>query len=180
MNHLPYEGWILDEPELTNKEKESFANHLLTCKHCRQLKVGWEISKNCLNHPNTVLPASGFTNRWQKTLVRRINTEKVRRYRLSMFGVLMLIFTTSLIYTIASGSFLQILANFFSAIIRSIIAITNGLSSFGLWINKIPRTIPIAAGFIFLGLSTALMLAVVFLLWNLKNRKKSVYEITMD
>ena len=180
MKHSPYEYWIVDEPELTAEEREKLVNHLSTCNHCRQILSGWEISKKTLEHPIPVHPTPGFTNRWQITLARKINLEKVRRYRLSMVWGVMLVSTGSLTYAITSCAFIPILTNIFSAIIRSIIAITNGLSAFGLWVNKIPRSVPFAAGFIFFGLSNALFLAVLLLLWNLKNRKKAAYEITLD
>ncbi|MDP2966618.1 MAG: hypothetical protein Q8N39_11400 [Pelolinea sp.] len=180
MKHLPYENWILDEPKLSREEVKSLAYHLASCKQCNQLKSGWETSKLVLTQAKLIAPVPGFSARWQKTLIKKCNTEKVRRYRITLFGLLMLAFSASLIYIVASGSFMQILANFFNSIIQTIIAVTNGLSTLGVWINKLPTVVPLAAGFIFFGLVNAFLMAAVFLFWNLKNRKTLVNETTMD
>ena len=180
MKHLPYENWILDEPKLTYEEVKSLTGHLAACKQCNQLKFGWETSKLVLTQAKLIAPVPGFSARWQKTLIKKRNTEKVHRYRITLFGLLMLAFSASLTYMVASGSFLQILANFFNSIIQTIIAITNGLSNLGIWINKLPTAVPLAAVFLFFGLVNAFLMAAIFLFWNLKNRKTLVHETSMD
>ena len=180
MKHLPYENWILDKPKLTREEIKSLTDHLAVCKQCSLLKSGWEASKVLLTQTKLIAPAPGFTARWQNTLIRKCKTEKVRRYRITLFGLLILAFSASLTYMVASGTFMQILANFFNSIIQMIIALTNGLSTLGLWVNKLPTAVPLAAGFLFFGLVNTFLMSAVFLFWNLKNRKKLVHETSMD
>lgn len=180
MKHLPYENWILDEPELKLDEANTLSQHLAVCYQCRQLKSGWEASKVLLTQANLVAPAPGFTARWQNTLIQKCKTEKVRRYRLTLFGLLLLTFVASMTYMVASGSFVQFLANFLNSIIQSVIVVTHSLSNLGLWFNRLPTVVPLAAGFLFFGLINAFLMSAVFLLWNLKNRKTPVHETALD
>ena len=180
MKHLPFENWILDEPALTKEEAKKLEQHLAVCKHCCQLQSGWEASKLFLIHPKISTPIPGFTDRWQKTFVRKCNIEKVRRYRLSMFGLIMLSVLLSAAYLVASGSFLQILANSLNTLMHTFMSITNGLASLRSWINQLPFEVPLTAGFIFFGLMNAFLMSAAFLLWNLKNRKKLVNETPLD
>jgi len=180
MKHLPYENWILDEPRLTREEIQALTDHLAGCKQCSQLRSGWEASKLLLNQAKLITPTPGFTARWQNTLIKKSKTERVRRYRITLIGLLLLAFAASMTYMVASGTFMQLLANFFNSIFQTIIAITNGLSTLGIWINKLPATIPLAAGFLFFGLVNAFLLSAVFLFWNLKNRKTLAHETLLD
>jgi uncharacterized membrane protein len=180
MKHLPYENWILDEPKLKLEEISILTHHLAVCNQCRHLKNGWEASKALLTKANLAAPAPGFSARWQNTVIQKCKTEKVRQYRITLFGILMLTFLASMIYMVASGSFMQVLANFLNSIIQSIIAVTHSLSNLGLWINSMPTAVPLAAGFFFFGLINAFLMAAVFFFWNLKNRKTPVHETALD
>lgn len=180
MKHLPYENWILDEPELTGEDVKSLSQHLAVCKQCTQLKIGWEASKALLIQSKFIAPAPGFSTRWQNAILKKCQTEKVRRYRITMFGLITLAFAASLTYVVASGSLMQILANFINSIIQTVFNITNSLSALGLWITKLPTAVPLAAGFILFGLVNAFLMAAVLLFWNLKNRKTHLHEISLD
>jgi hypothetical protein len=129
-----------------------------------------------LAKPVLAAPAPGFSDRWQSTLARKIHMEKIRRYRLAVSGSVMLGFFASLVYVIASGSFLHVLADSFNSLTQLVIAITHGLSTVGLWLGRLPIAIPVAAGFILFGLMTAFLMSMAFALWNINNRKKFVYE----
>jgi hypothetical protein len=180
MKHLPYENWILDEPNLSTDEAKALSKHLVSCKQCSQIKSGWEASKVLLTKANFITPVSGFTARWQNTLIRKCSNEKVRRYRITMFGLTLLAFSASLIYMVVSGSFLQLLANFFNSIIVTIIAVANGLATIGFWANNLPVVIPLAVGFVFFGLINAFLMSAVFTIWNLKKVKVEVHENSID
>jgi len=180
MKHLPYENWILDEPGLKLEEFNTLAQHLSVCNQCRLLKAGWEASKVLLTQANMVAPAPGFSVRWQNTIIKKCKTENVRRYRMTLIGLLMLAFLASMTYVVVSGSFMQILANFLNSIIQSIIVVTQSLSTLGLWINRLPAAVPLAAGFFFFGLVNAFLMSAIFLLWNLKNRKTLIHETSLD
>ena len=180
MKHLPFEKWILDEPKLTSEEIKALSVHLAVCKQCSLLKSGWEASKVLLTQAKLIGPNPGFSSRWQKILIKKCRTERIRRYRITLISFLILTFTVSLTYMVASGSFMQILANFFNSIIQMIITFIKSISTLGLWINKLPTAVPLAAGFIFFGLVNAFLIAAVFLFWNVKNRKTLINEASMD
>jgi len=180
MKHLPYENWILDEPKLKPEEITSLSHHLEVCDQCRQLKRGWEASKALLTNATLATPAPGFSARWQNKVIQKCKTEKVRTYRITMFGLLVVTFLASVTYMVASGSFMQVLANFINSIIQSIIVVTHSLSVLGIMINKMPVAVPLAAGFLLFGLINAFLIATVFFFWNLKNRKTPIHETSLD
>jgi anti-sigma factor RsiW len=176
MKHLQFRHWILDDIVLKPEERKILKEHLAGCRECRQLEAGWEASRKMLVKPVLTAPLPGFADRWQSTLDRKIRTEKVRRYRLTVSGFVLLGFVASLVYMIASGSFLHVLADSFNSLTHFLIAITNGLSTLGLWLGRLPIAVPIAAGFILFGLLTAFLMTMAFALWNINNRKKLAHE----
>lgn len=180
MKHSQYKHWILDKEALDADQKKSLSQHLSACKECRQLKSGWDASQKILASAIIASPSHGFANRWNATFIRKIKQEKVRRYRLTVVGLLVLGFLSSLIYMAASGSFLHVLANSFTAITQIVIAITHGLSTIGYWISRLHIAVPLAAGFLLFGLLTAFLMATAFAFWNINNRKKTAYEIASN
>lgn len=180
MNHSQYKHWILDEITLSADQENLLEKHLDSCKECRQLKSGWEASSDLLIRAKMAVPAQGFSLRWNETLARKTRLEKVRRYRLTVTGLLIAGFLTSLIYLVASGSFLHVLANSFTAIAQALIAITNGLSIIGYWFNRMPVALPLMAGFILFGMVTAFLMTAAFALWNINQRKKLAHEIAIQ
>jgi len=180
MKHSQFEHWILDDIALSVDQGKSLEAHLTGCKECRQLKTGWDASRNLLTTAILASPAPGFTIRWQDTIARKYRLEKVRRFRLTLAGLLMLAFAASLTYMVASGSFLHILANFFTSIAQLVIAITNGLSTLGYWISRMPLAVTLTAGFMLFGMLTAFILTTAFTLWNVNNRKQLAHEIVSD
>jgi hypothetical protein len=176
MKHKQYEKWILDGEILTAKKEAELASHITLCEECARLQSSWMVSKNLLETAIEKAPKEGFANRWQETILRKQRVEKIRQYRLALFGLLMLSFLSALVFLIASGSIGQMLATTLNGIAHFLISITNGLSTFGYWIRRLPVYIPLTAGFILFGLVNAFLMAGVFMLWNLKNRKKLVYE----
>ena len=177
MKHSQYKDWILDESALNPDERKMLAAHLDGCRECRQLKAGWEASRKMLLNPVMASPAPGFAVRWQVTLARKIRVERIRQHRLTVAGLIVAGFLASLVYMAASGSFLHILADSFNALTGLLIAITNGLSTLGFWLSRLPLAVPLAAGFILFGLLTAFLLTMAFALWNIRNRKKLAHEI---
>ncbi|MBM3138193.1 MAG: hypothetical protein FJZ98_08405 [Chloroflexi bacterium] len=130
--------------------------------------------------PVLAAPAPGFADRWHATVARKVRTDKIRSQRLTVSGFVLLGFAASLIYIIASGSFLHMLADSFNSFMQLVIAITNGLSTLGLWLGRLPIIVPIAAGIILFGLMTAFLMTMAFALWNINKRKKLVYEIATN
>jgi len=180
MKHLPYENWILDEPKLNPEENSTLLHHLAICDQCSQLKKGWEASKALLTKATLVTPTPGFSARWQIKVIQKCKTEKVRRYRITMFSLLLVTFLASVTYLVASGSFMHMLANFINSLFQSIVIVTRSLSDLGILITKMPAAVPLAAGFLIFGLINAFLISTVFFLWNLKNRKTPVHETALD
>jgi hypothetical protein len=81
---------------------------------------------------------------------------------------------------VASGSFLQMIADAFNDLTNMIVAITSGLSALGLWLYRMPIAIPLTLGFIFFGLVNAFIMVAAFTLWNLKQRKVQTDEIRVE
>lgn len=180
MNHKQFERWILDEPELNASQTMELDKHLTACPKCQQLNTGWQASKQLMGQAIRKEPEPGFSMRWQAFAEKKCQIKKVRRYRMTLFGVLMAAFFISLTYMVASGSFLHMLADVFNGITHLFIGITNGLSSIGYWLNRIPIAVPLTLGFIFFGLVNAFILVGLFVLWNIKQRKLQTNEIKAD
>ncbi len=180
MNHKPFENWILDELHLDVSQKKEMEKHLSVCPRCKRLDTGWQASKRLMTHAQVKAPASGFSTRWQAYAVKKQNLQKIRRYRLTLIGLFMLVFAASLTYMVASGSFLQMIADAFNGLTNMIIAITSGLSALGLWLYRMPIAIPLTLGFIFFGLVNAFIMVAAFTLWNLKQRKVQTDEIRIE
>ncbi len=180
MNHKQFESWILDESSLTADQKLELKLHLAACPECRHLDAGWQASRNLISQAAPKIPEVGFGVRWLALADRKKRMEHVRRYRLTVFSILVAACIASLAYIIASGSFMHMLANTFNSASRMIIAITNSLTTLGEWAFQLPIAIPLSIGFIFFGLVNAFIMAGLFTLWNLKQRKMQTNEIQVD
>jgi predicted anti-sigma-YlaC factor YlaD len=180
MKYKQYERWILDEAPLTDAQQQELDTHLKVCESCRVLRRNWITSKQLIMQSAMQVPASGFTDRWQTTYIKKCQIEKVRRYRLTLFGLILLAFASSVIYMLVSGSFMQMFANGFTMISEMVMGLTNGLSTIGYWLSRLPIAVPITAGFIFFGLINSFVMVGIFFLWNLKQRKLLTNEISVD
>lgn len=180
MNHKQFENWILDEPELSQTQKKELKKHQAGCLNCSQLETGWQASKVLLKQAAPKTPQPGFKDRWLLFAEKKKQMAKVRRYRLSLFTLLMCAFAASLTYLIGSGYFMHALADIFNSISTIVIAMTNGLSTLGSWLYKVPIAVPLTIGFIFFGLLNAFIMVGVFTLWNLRQRKLQTNEIQAD
>jgi hypothetical protein len=177
MNHKQFKGWILDEPRLNDSQRSELTKHLAACPQCKQLDTGWQASKELIKQAAPKAPAPGFSMRWQAFAEKKCQMKKVRQYRISIFLIILAVFFVSLTYMVASGSFLHMLADIFSSTASLLFGITKGLSSIGSWLERTPIAVPLTLGFIFFGLINAFILASLFTLWNLKQRKLQTNEI---
>jgi len=180
MKHKQYESWILDEGPLTDTQQQKLDIHLEVCENCRTLRRSWIASKQLITQSAMQVPTLGFTDRWQTTYIRKCQIEKVRRYRLTSFGLMLLAFASSVIYMLVSGSFMRMFANGLTVISEIVMGLTNGLSTIGYWVSRLPIAVPITAGFIFFGLINSFVMVGIFFLWNLKQRKLLTNEISVD
>ena len=180
MKHKQYESWILDEAPLTDALQQELDAHLEVCKSCRLLRRSWIASKQMITQSTAQVPVPGFTERWQITILKKCRIEKVRRYRLTLFGLILLAFASSVIYVLVSGSFMQMFANGFTMISEIVMGVTNGLSTISFWLSRLPIAVPVTAGFIFFGMINAFIMAGIFFLWNLKQRTLLTDEISVE
>ncbi len=180
MKHKQFEKWILDDKPLGSQEKVMLETHLQNCRSCRSLRTGWQASKQLIHQASNHQPDPGFSARWNTTIIRKKQIEKIRRYRLSIFFLIILAFAGAVTYLVASGSVIQSLANSIAVLSDLVIKLTNGLSSLGYWFQTLPIAIPITIGFILFGFFSALMMAGIFFLWNLRRRELVSNEIKID
>lgn len=180
MNHKQFESWILDEPELNKDQRKELADHLTACTHCKQLNEGWQNSKHLMMASPMRLPAAGFTDRWQLTCIKKRQQEKVRHYRITVLAFIMSAFLGSLIYIIASGTFIQMVANVFTRIFQLGVDLSNGLSEIRILFSTLPVYVPLTIGFLMFGMFNAFFMTTLFTIWNIKNRKMTTNEIPLD
>ncbi len=180
MNHKQFENWILDEPELNQDQRKELKKHLSKCAVCSQLDIGWQASKALLMQAAPKAPKAGFKNRWLAYAGKKKQIAKVRRYRLSLFTLLVAVSAASLTYMVGSGYFMHMLADIFNSLSAIVIAMTNGLSTLGSWLYQVPIAVPLTIGFIFFGLLNAFIMVGLFTLWNLRQRKLQTNEIQAD
>lgn len=180
MKHRQFEEWILDEIDLSEDQKKELDLHLASCAGCQQLHRGWEKSKQMVLSSSLKTPAAGFTQRWQIFQEKKLNLEKVRRFRITLLGIVMLTFFGSLVYIIASGTFFQMIANVFTGFFQLGVDISHSLSNIGIFFSRLPTIVPISIGFIIFGMFNAFFITTLFTIWNVKNRKLQTDEISLD
>lgn len=177
MKHKQFEQWILDEDLLNTSQRSELENHLISCKSCQVLQTGWNASRQLINNATHQKPTPGFSDRWQQTIIRKCQIQKVRRYRISMFILLVAAFLGTIAYSLATGSIMQSIANGITMLSDAFVSITEGYSNLGYWLNSLPVFVPVSIGFIVFGFFSAFMMAGAFFLWNLRQRKFATNEI---
>jgi predicted anti-sigma-YlaC factor YlaD len=176
MKHSQFKRWILDDEVLEADQQNMLKQHLDACDECRQLQLRWEASRKMLKVAAPTLPAPGFSNRWRQTFAQKKRIEKVRHYRLTLTGLVLLAFFASLATMTVSGTFGHVLAHSFNALAHAAVTLTNSFTVIGRWVSRLPLAAPIAAGFVFSGLMTAFVMISAFALWDVKNRRRFAHE----
>jgi anti-sigma factor RsiW len=88
--HKPFEMWILQDRSLNADEEQELELHLATCETCRQLKLGWQTSRQELTAAVALSPAPGFSQRWKASLAdrrARQQQKQVRRFLKYLIGI---------------------------------------------------------------------------------------------
>ncbi|MCL4562528.1 MAG: hypothetical protein M1281_18190 [Chloroflexi bacterium] len=81
MKHLPYEGWLLSEEELTVEEERTLRMHLDSCAACSRLATALQAVEQEFTTIPLVAPAPGFGQRWQAALVEKTREAQIKRQR---------------------------------------------------------------------------------------------------
>jgi hypothetical protein len=83
MNHQPFEEWLLNDKNLTPAETRELDLHLRTCTHCTALSA----TGLALRSTNVIMPAAGFTLRFQQ----RLAAQKIAERRRKLWGMIVLL-----------------------------------------------------------------------------------------
>jgi len=75
MNHRPFEDWLLEDQPITSEQQRDLQAHLRVCTSCSAIAE----SNLALHSTRQVLPAAGFTERFQSRLVQRRREQRWRQ-----------------------------------------------------------------------------------------------------
>lgn len=115
MNHQPFEGWLLEDEDLSQDQKQALQAHLKSCQDCSNIVESWQEVRHVIVATPRATPLPGFTERWQAHLVKR-RADQQRRLAWGIFGACLaiLIIILGVIYlpSVMHLSFGEILASF--------------------------------------------------------------------
>jgi hypothetical protein len=79
MNHQPFKDWLLSNEKLTTGQTQALQDHLLSCESCRAIETAWTEVEMEFNKIPQVMPAPGFSKRWQANLAAyQLRSQKQR------------------------------------------------------------------------------------------------------
>jgi hypothetical protein len=138
MNHQPFEDWLLNDKNLTSPEKRELDLHLRTCTHCTALSA----TGLALRSANVVLPAAGFTVRFQQ----RLAGQKIVERRRKLWGMMVLIIAgaglVSWFATPYISAFISSPAEWITAIVGYFLFIVTSLQALTQVMNVLVRILP--------------------------------------
>lgn len=70
MNHIPYEDWLLSGEALDPSQEAELKEHLASCESCQELAQAWQSVAATIQTAPEMVPAPGFTERWQEKLIK--------------------------------------------------------------------------------------------------------------
>jgi hypothetical protein len=117
MCHKPFENWILEQTQLNVEERRNLEMHLETCQQCKRLQSNWQAVHVKLSTARKASPAAGFAARWQETLQRRIEEQRmkqvlqVRRFFLFLGTASLTSLILLIVFAVLGGSMLNQLAS---------------------------------------------------------------------
>ncbi len=172
MNHQPYEAWILEDIQISPKEKRILDQHLAECPHCAHLAQSWTDARQMIKTAPVVSAPVGFSQRWQNNLEARKLAHKKHQTRIMILSFVV----TAVAVLITLGAFLlppispiTILVNILSALVKLVSAVTQFWFFVGSFIQAAPKGLV-------LGLLTLIMLwvGITIIAWSV-----SLYRITL-
>ena len=87
MNHQPYENWIFSEEPLAPDQQQALEAHLESCAHCKHLSSAIHQVEKTFASSSTVLPSTGFSDRWHNRWVAREYSRQQTKMWLLTFGM---------------------------------------------------------------------------------------------
>lgn len=143
MDHQPFETWILNQTELSEKDKHILDNHLQTCNHCQKLSVSWKSVEHELTHTPLAQPKPGFAQRFIASLTARRNLqhqEQVLRFLLYCSAGAFIALGLLVARVFADKSLLDVVVSLFSSLIGFVL---ETLTFFSNLFNSLQGPLPI-------------------------------------
>lgn len=85
MKHQPYKDWLLSDELLSFDQSNKLQEHLMTCESCRQLSMAWSDVQHLFKSVPLVIPAVGFTARWNARVADKYHKNQRRQSWWLMF-----------------------------------------------------------------------------------------------
>lgn len=169
MSHQPFETWILDEEPLTAEDRRSLYAHLESCAQCQRLSNKWQTVRQELRARPIAVPAPGFRQRWQASLVERRAREQ-RKQAWKIFGFFsagaLLVLMMMAAYLAATTSPTDWMSSFIRLFSSSKSLINLVLYAVQTWLSATPPAVNLVL-WIYLTLSLCLLTLVwVLILWR--------------
>ena len=79
MCHQPFENWIIEQAELGVQDRRLLEEHLETCPQCKRLSESMRAVHIRLTTAGQMRPAPGFTARWEMTLQKRLEEQRMKQ-----------------------------------------------------------------------------------------------------
>ena len=128
MNHQPYETWILDNPPITEEEKQDLNIHIQECPDCSHLHQGWNLVEQSIRSSQIHPAPSNFTQRWSASLERRKREQEKKQARtlvLALVSGALAVGITLCIMFLPEFSLISLTAGFISTILSLFTGIEN-------------------------------------------------------
>jgi hypothetical protein len=176
MNHQPYKNWIFAESDLSGEQLQELETHLDACNDCQQLHQQLKLASAMLEAAPMAVPAPGFAQRWQASLVERriaAQRQQARRLFLALAGAALLLLLLLALHILATSTPVQWMVAAFQSTF-SLFSTWNNIQDFILeLIDFIPPVVPIALWILFTGILSALTLIWIISLWRISSKGAS-------
>lgn len=172
MNHQPYEDMLLDERELSIKEKDSLTQHLLECPQCAKLEKSLRVLDHEFRSTPVVAPAPGFSERWKTSLPERRKQHERQQTRIILISMAVTAVATGItlaVFLFPPISPISIFANILSGLLMLVNTVIDFWVFVGAFLQAAPKGLSIG-----LVLSVTTWISIILLAWGI-----SMYKITL-
>jgi len=135
MNHQPFRDWLLSDEKLSPDQTQALQEHLESCTSCDELATAWSEVESSLQHAPLLIPAPGFTTRWQAHLDGYLLHKQKQRVGISI-GITVIFILSLLIILISQlWSFVQSPEQYLAIWFNSLVSL---VSIYYALVEKIP------------------------------------------